>query len=283
MNFRWKESQRRLLKLSRLFCHSGEWRNFARFLSLPTSQVPESLSPSQAPAWEGKHCALQTWEAHTKYMTKQESTLSLSHMVSKLAVTWSQLLWTVPASSFVGVYGKKDGRGPPRAPGASSRLHYYKKIEGKSGRGRPPLNFVKPLKPMPSLEAMASFSLLQHTNFFFRGSVKSFHHPLPKLPNPYLPSSRLGRESTEHWKHEKHTHKIYDQEGIYFVASTIFDAGGDSSGLSIDWWIEKRKCLNTIENEAELPRNCVPKRELGNKRRKVPAGLFDGWITVIVN
>ena len=36
---------------------------------------------------------------------------------------------------------KKTVGGPARAPGASARLHYYKKIEGKPGRGRPALNW----------------------------------------------------------------------------------------------------------------------------------------------
>jgi len=35
------------------------------------------------------------------------------------------------------IWKKRQLRGPPRARAPPSRPHYYKKIEGKSGRGRP--------------------------------------------------------------------------------------------------------------------------------------------------
>jgi len=56
----------------------------------------------------------------------------------KLTVHATLFLCPLRPPRFCGwIWKKRQLRGPPRAPGASPRTHYYKKNEGKSGRGRP--------------------------------------------------------------------------------------------------------------------------------------------------
>ncbi len=65
-------------------------------------------------------------------------TLSEKIINRKSTVNANTVFMSAPASSLLWAdMEKRQLRGPPRARAPPSRLHYYKKIEGKSGRGRP--------------------------------------------------------------------------------------------------------------------------------------------------